>query len=844
MKNALFTDTVREIRKSFGRFISIFGIVLVGVAFLTGVRASAPYMKKSADTYFDRSHLLDLKIYSTVGFSDEDVRAVRETEGVSGAAGAYSVNALATINTSELVFQVMSFDVDAAADDSSDYINRLTLKEGRLPENSGECVIRDYEMSKANLQIGDTISLYSGTDEALTDSTLVTSEYTIVGKVSTSYYLSYQYDSASVGSGKVETVIFVPLNDFKGSLLFGDGGYNVMYATVDGADEVNTYSDEYFDIINPVRERIEKLGEERCTELVSTYESYGGRSPLSGIDVKWYVYDRDSHFSYVDYGNCGDRMEAIAKVFPVFFYLVAALVCLTTMTRMVDEQRQVIGTLKALGYNKLRIAMKYIAYASVASLGGGIAGCIVGLNSFPRIIFMAWNTVYTVEEFAAEPQFILCIIAVAIAVAVTVAAVIAACIGVLMETPALLLRPKSPKNGRKIFLEHIGFIWKRMSFSGKVTARNILRYKKRFFMTVIGIAGCTALILAGFGIKNSVSMVVGGQYGEIFSYDLSGKFGSDTDKEAFMAEYSDNDNIRSVYIDTEYSGVAGNDGISGGSAQKSVTIVSVDDAQKYSQYVTLTRHQDGEETEIPEDGALITYKMAKDLDLKADDEFYVSTGGDEYHKVRVADIVEMYVGQYVFMQDGYYEQCFGEEAGHNSFIAIVNNEDTEEEQKLGAEMMDKYDIQSISYFSGIQSSFSDMIGSIDIITVVLIISAALLAFVVLYNLINVNISERVREIATIKVLGFYDSEVAAYVYRENVILSVIGSLAGLLLGIFLHGYIMKIIEMDDIVFPRIIFWYSYLISMAITIVFGLLVNLAMYKKLRKIPMVESLKSVE
>ena len=204
----------------------------------------------------------------------------------------------------------------------------------------------------------------------------------------------------------------------------------------------------------------------------------------------------------------------------------------------------------------------------------------------------------------------------------------------------------------------------------------------------------------------------------------------------------------------------------------------------------------------------------------------------------------MYVGQYVFMQDGYYERCFGEEAGHNSFIAIVNNKDTEEEQKLGAEMMDKYDIQSISYFSGIQSSFSDMIGSIDIITVVLIISAALLAFVVLYNLINVNISERVREIATIKVLGFYDREVAAYVYRENVILSVIGSLAGLLLGIFLHGYIMKIIEMDDIVFPRIIFWYSYLISMAITIVFGLLVNLAMYKKLRKIPMVESLKSVE
>ncbi len=844
MKDVLLKDTVREIRKSFGRFFSIFGIVLVGVAFFVGVKASVPYMKKSADTYFDQGNLLDFKIYSTVGFSDEDVQAVKDIEGVSGAAGAYSVNALATIDTSERVFQIMSYDVEAAKADSEDYINRLTVLEGRLPENSGECVVRDYNISKVNLEIGDTISLYSGTDADITDNTLVTSEYTVVGKVSTPYYLSYQYDSTTVGSGKVESIIFVPLDDFKGSPLYESGGYNVMYATAEGAYDVNTYTDEYFDITDPVKERIEELGIERLADLVSEYEAYGDMSPLAGIDVEWYVYDRSSHFSYVDYGNCGDRMDAIAKVFPVFFYLVAALVCLTTMTRMVDEQRQTIGTLKALGYNKFRIAMKYIAYATTASLCGGIAGCVIGLNTLPRIIFVAWNSAYTVGAFAAEPQLAMCIIAVAIAVVVVVAAVLAACIGELVETPALLLRPKAPKNGKKIFLEYISPIWKRMSFSQKVTARNILRYKKRFFMTVIGIAGCSALILAGFGIKNSVSNVVVDQYEDIFGYNISGKFGDESDKEAFIEEYSNSDDVDSILIDTEYSGNANGDGVSGSANQKTVTLISVENAQEYSNFTTLYRNKDSQQIEIPSSGALISYKMAKDLGLDIGDEFYVSIEDDEYYKLEVADIIKMYVGQYVFVQDDYYEQCFGKEAEHNSFVANMNITDSDEEQKFGAVMMEKYNIQSISYYSGMKDNFNEMIASLDIITVVLIISAALLAFIVMYNLINVNISERIREIATIKVLGFYNGEVAMYVYRENVVLSIIGALVGLILGVFLHGYIMKVIEMDDIIFPREIFWYSYFISAAITILFGMFVNLVMNKKLKNIPMVESLKSVE
>ena len=838
MKKALLKDTFREIKKSFGRFISIFGIVLVGVAFFAGVKASSPYMKNSADAYFDKANLMDFRLLSTIGFTDDDVDAVGAVDGIEGADGAYSVNVITNIDTSEKVVNVMSYDTEAD-ENASDYINRLMLHEGRMPEKSGECVIRDYAMKNNNLGIGDKIVFSSGTDDDIKN-TLKTDEYTIVGTVSTPYYLSYQYDTASVGNGKVELIAFVPKSDFVSER------YNVMYATAEGAKDANTYKDEYFEITDKVKERLTALADERTAdsqkELDDAYELMGlGKE--NAPQVKWYVLDRNSHFSYVDYGNCADRMDAIAKVFPVFFYLVAALVCLTTMTRMVDEQRSQVGTMKALGYGKISIAMKYMAYAVIASLFGGVAGCFIGLNTFPGIIFHAWGIAYTIEGSAPASEPLMCILAVVIAVLVNVIAAFAACIGELTENPALLLRPKSPKNGKKVFLEHIGFIWKRMSFTGKVTARNILRYKKRFFMTVIGIAGCTALILAGFGIKDSVSTVVEEQYGHIFAYDMSGNFSDESDKDAFVKEYGQDDRIEDLLLCTQKTGTAKASESPDDTDEKNISFISVPDADRYSDFTGLISHKSGEDIKVPGDGALVTYKLAKDLGLKVGDELCVSISEDEYRSVKIADIITMYVGQYVIMQDDYYSRVFGEEAPQNIFIANIKVSG-EAEQQLGADIIDDYDVESISYFDGIVENFKKMISSLNIITVVLIVSAALLAFVVLYNLINVNISERIREIATIKVLGFYDNEVSQYVYRENIVLTIIGSLVGLLLGVFLHGYIMDVIEMEDVIFPKRIFVSSYFISVAITIIFGVVVNLVMNRKLKKIPMVESLKSVE
>ena len=819
MKKSLIKDTKREIHKSLGRFFSIFSIVMVGVAFFTGVKASSPYMKKSADTYFDNTNFMDYKLISSIGFSDEDIEKIRELSEIEGVQGNNTADTVVSYKDNEVTVQFIGYDFSMDENDSNN-INRIDLTEGRFPQKAGECVVRDYAIGKEPMEIGDVIELKSDDNSGLKSD-----KYTVVGKISTPYYLSYQYDNTTVGSGKLSDIFFVSKDEIEAQR------YSVAYVTVKGAKQPNTYEDDYFDKIALARTQLEGLHD----DLKNQYSMVP--------DYKWYVLDRKSHFSYVDYENCCKRMDAIASVFPVFFYLVAALVCLTTMTRMVDEQRNNIGTLKALGYGSFSISMKFLSYAFIASVTGGIVGCLIGLNTLPRIIFNSWNIVYTVRDFAYENRTVSCIIAVGISVMVNIVATLFSCMSVLTENPASLLRPKAPKAGKKIFLEYIGFIWKRFNFIKKVTARNIFRYKKRFFMTVIGIAGCTALILAGYGIKNSVSEVTSGQYGEIFNYNMSGRIKDGRDIDEFYREYSENEKVDRMYLLSSITSVA-KKADEPGLIEKRVTLISVDDGKDYAGFTNLTSHSGKNKVVIPTEGAVITYKLAKDFNLDIGDEIYVSNGQDEFCPVTIKEIVDMYVGQYVFVDNRYYENVFGKTPQTDSFVCQLNISGIKEQEKFGTDIMKKYDLENVSYYDEISKNFNKTVSSLSLITLVLIVSAGLLAFAVLYNLINVNISERIREIATIKVLGFYDNEVNNYVYRENVILSIIGAFFGLFLGIGLHRYIMKTIEMDDVIFPNVIKPQSFVFAFVITVIFGLLVNLTMNKRLRNIKMVESLKSVE
>ncbi len=559
-------------------------------------------------------------------------------------------------------------------------------------------------------------------------------------------------------------------------------------------------------------------------------------------DPQWYVLDRESQYAYMDYGSVADRMEGIAKVFPVFFFLVAALVCLTTMTRMVDEQRGNIGTMKALGYGKGAIALKYLMYAFIAGVVGSVLGCALGMWIFPTVIFNAWNLMYNLPQlqFVFQPQ--LMFTASALVIGVTMLAAFAAVYQELREVPSQLMRPKAPKLGKKILLERFPLIWSHFSFTWKVTARNIFRYKKRFLMTVIGIAGCSALLIAGFGIQDSISDIVSKQYEEILNYDLMISMKEDAtmlEKDDFLQQLKKDDRFSEVIGVEQLAVTANNEG-----EDSSVTVIVPNDVNAFADFTTL-RHRGSDETiAFNNDGALISEKLAMNFGIGAGDTITITDGEGVQRDIKIADVVENYVGHYLYMSPAYFKEVFQERQSDTALLAKTVSADADFESALGEELMEEEIVTSASFYSGLAATFEDTIASLSFIVVVLVVCAGLLAFVVLYNLTNVNISERIREIATIKVLGFYDNEVSSYVFRETIFLTIIGALAGLVLGIGLHQVIMSLAEMESVMFGRNIDAFSYVISFVITMVFAMIVNLVMYRKLKRVQMVESLKSVE
>ena len=555
-----------------------------------------------------------------------------------------------------------------------------------------------------------------------------------------------------------------------------------------------------------------------------------------------YILDRDSHQSFVEYEGCSNSIDALAKIFPVFFFAVAALVCLTTMTRMVDEQRINIGTLKGLGYKTSQISKKYILYALIACLTGSILGLAIGFSVFPTVIFFAYGMMYSIENIVYVFSIPIAIGITSLALIIIILSAYMACSKELKETPAILMRPKAPKSGKRILLERVPFIWNRFSFISKVTVRNIFRYKKRFLMTVLGIAGCTALILTGFGIKDSIEMILTGQYGTLFKYDMSLVIQSDmTDKQIYelRKNLSDIDEINKYEFFSYENG-----DIKVNNTTKEITIVVPENLKKMDKFIHLQDRKTQNPIELNNKGIVLTEKIARDLGVKAGDEIELINSDDKKAKIKVSHITENYISHYAYISPENYIKLFEKDLDFNRVIGILNNPSVKIEDKLSKKLFDIETVDGITFNTASKETFHNTIKNLNYVVLIMIISAGALAFVVLYNLTNVNISERIREIATIKVLGFYDKEVSAYIYRENIILTIIGTVVGLGLGTILQKFIMVTVEIQSMMFGRVIDISSYFIAAVLTIVLSLFVNLAMFYKLRNVKMVESLKSVD
>lgn len=1083
MKSALLKDTLREIKRTFSRFVSILSIVALGVGFYAGLKATCPDMKATADKYFDDCNLMDIRLLSTVGFNDDDIAAVKKVHGIKGIMPGYAIDALANIDQRDLVLKIMSLPRDMNDASSESFINRPTLVRGRYPEKPGECLAEGEKIVPTSLAIGSKIKLSSGTDTDIGES-LNVNEFTVVGIAETPYYISYDRGTSSIGSGKINSFIMIPEQDFK------IPAYTDIFLTVDNAKNRLCYDDEYRDVIDPVKDSVKNAAKARVriryqeiladadkelgdskkqlsdakerqrkelasaraaldssarriedgkkklksnrdsfnssvkaaqsridagyeqlhqgeaewgkkstafgnaksaaqTQLVSAeqeiarsrseiqqgednlnslksalaagmYSSPEQKAQMEGTikalelklndavsqlqsaqdalsakkedllngearlkaarktlddsrdrldcrkkalqdskqkalsqfaasekkladaetqlrqgekkysdsksesdkkiaaankkiasgeeaiakikEPKWYVLGRDTNPGFVDFGSSSEKIDAIAKVFPVFFFLVAALVCLTTMTRMVEEQRVNIGTLKALGYSKIAIASKYLLYAAAASITGSIIGLAIGYRLLPTVIYNAYRIMYIMPDM--EPSFNVpyAICSTVFAVFTTTLAALFSCWETLAETPAQLMLPKAPKPGKRILLERIKPIWSRFNFSQKITARNLFRYKGRFLMTVIGVGGCTALLLTGFGLSNSIMSIVSKQFDELYRFDLSAGLEENLSDRG-IAEIKNS--LADEPLIAKYTLIAEkNVDVGAGKTTKEAALRVPENSSEINDFIVFRSRTSGKCVPFTEDGVCLTEKLAKMLNVKAGDRIYITGERDQRADVKVTGIIENYVYHYVYMSPKMYRAVFGSEPEYNEALAITADNGKGSEDSLSARLLKQQSIRSVSFTTGVSDKFKDTIHSLNYVVLVMIFSAGALAFVVLYNLTNINITERIREIATIKVLGFYDREVSSYVFRENMVLTFIGTVLGLVLGIFLHRFIIVTAEVDYVMFGRDIKPLSYVYAALLTVIFSLIVDFVMHFRLRRISMVESMKSVD
>jgi len=580
-----------------------------------------------------------------------------------------------------------------------------------------------------------------------------------------------------------------------------------------------------------------KLFEEEIT--VAAKELQDAKEQIASLEKpEWYLFDRTDNTGYRDFKDDASRVNNIAKVFPIFFLLVAALVALNTMTRLIEEERTQIGIFKALGFSNLMICMNYILYSFTATFFGCIIGLIAGNYMLPNAIFSVYSFTYNMPALVIKIDYPTFFVITLCAVFLMIGITVYSCQKILKLEPAELMRPPAPKEGKKILLERIPFLWNHLSFSMKVTFRNVFRYKKRIYMTVVGIAGCTALMLTGFGLRDGVGNIVKNQYQRIFTYDVT-VFLDEGVKElapSLIAKLSKNGIAKPMLTNQTLGNASAKE-----ERNYEAYLVTLKEDYDYSEYFRFYDVHSHQQISSTGEGAIITAKLAELLNLKVGDYLYFKDNANHNYAIKIQAIMENYIFHYIFLKESYYHKLTGEEVSYNTLYGKLteNNYDT-----IANELMQEDAIVNVSFTHDLIERFDKIIHGLNNIVAVILLSACLLAIVVLYNLATINITERIREIASLKVLGFYNKEVSSYIFREIYILTFLGIVVGLFLGIYLHRFVMITAEMDMIMFEKEIQWISYVLAAFLSVLFSFVVNLIINHKLKKIDMIESLKSVE
>lgn len=886
----LITSTLREIKNSLGRYLAILTIIALGVGLFAGLRICRPMLVDSADEYFTQQNFYDYRIVSTIGFSQDNVFNLAEQELVKTAEGGCYEDVLVNIDGNDLVFRANSI---------THGVNRLRVVSGRLPESEDECVLDADNWGEDML--GKTISLAEANTQETLDE-FSRDEFTVVGLVTSPLYINMERGTSPLGNGHIASCMYIDRSCFTADY------YEDVFLTIDDrassySDEYEARIEETEDTVTDMAETEAQLRykelvldnrqeiadgrktlDEAAEEIqkqkddaaaqVEEFMSSMGFSPaenpgyynrmmdeinqsfadteaeladyyaeldeaeeeIADIDEPTvYVLTRSENAGYAAFEHDSAIIENISVVFPVFFFLVAALVCVTTMSRMVDEQRTQIGVWKAMGYDKSLISLKYIIYAGSSGFIGSVLGFFIGTYFIPKAFWNAYSSMYNfTDQLTYNFDPVMFAASLAVALLCTAGVGIYSCRKELREVPASILRPKAPRNGKRILLERIGWLWRRISFLHKVTLRNVMRYKQRFFLMILGVSGCTALLLTGFGVRDSIQNVTDYQYGEISVYDAELNFTdplSDEEQESFLAGHEGLDKL--LYLSSTSVDIGSEDNL------KSSSLSAVMSGE-LEDFIKL-RSEDGE-VSLPGDGEILLSKgMASMLNVERGDSVTVTNDQFKSIDLTVCGVFDNYISDYMFVTPETLMELDGETPVNTAYVIFKEGVD---QNTASARLLDDELVSRVALSQDTRNSVDSSFSSLNIIVVLIILCAGALAFIVLFNLININIGERIREIATIKVLGFYNGESSAYVFREVNMLTVLGALLGLALGKLLHAFVMTQIRTDGICFDVRIAWQSYIYSLLLTFAFAVLVRIAMSYKLGRISMSESLKAVE
>ena len=819
MKTKLLKHIFMKIKDNYKRFLSLICMAFLGVGFYAGIQSSSPDMLKTLDNFYDENNVYDISIISNVGLTEDDLLKLSKIKNVELAINIQEKDSYLEIEENNYVVKLIEYNSQ---------MNNVYIKEGRLPKNNNEVSVDNALLENNNLKLGDNITIDG-------------KKYSIVGNVISPLYFSAERPNSNLGSGKVDYYIYV----YNGSLDLE--AYSNIYITVKGAKKHLTNSDSYKKLINNVKKDIDLIKDkqqdirydELYSDIIETSEMYGISIDESKfIKPKWYIYDRLDNTSYKELINASDNLKKIGNIFPIIFFAISVLVSLISMMRMIEEDRVENGTLKSLGYNSFHITLKYVIYSLLATTIGSSVGAIFGSYMIPNVIWNIYKKIFFIPKFIYLLKSDYNALGLWICILCICGTSIIVCIKNLREVPANLMRPKAPKSGKKILLERINFIWKKLKFSDKITIRNIFRYKSRVITTILGIAGCTALILAGFGLKDSIKDVIDFQFNNIIKYDKMLMTNESINQIDIEKELLNDDKVENyTNVNTQNIKVLFND------EQHEVTMITPDDFKSISKSISLIDLKTNNIIDnISDNSCIISEKTAKLLDIDVGDKISLLDNDNNKYDIKVSYIIKNYINQYLYINKNTYNNLFNNYKINSILISL------KEEDKNSKEFDKKYISNgyalTIVDIDDIKSSMSDMLSSIDSIVAILIIAAASLAFVVLYNLSNINISERKREIATLKVLGFYPSEVDKYINRETVLLTILGIGIGLLFGSYLSHFIISTCEPDYIMFDRHVYTLSYFYSLFITVIFTIIVTIVTHFNLKKINMVTSLKNVE